>query len=149
MKIIITFILSAVVLFAHNTGYAHNEGDNLKAKILEKVLSQVTINKDKRLWSDNKHLLGMLKKNNILATSYNCESSTLIILEDADNLPDTCYNKPIFVLKYNLLSDLFQSFGALFWKKGRPNIVIIKPRTESQSIKISKDLEEYLEERIW
>lgn len=42
-----------------------------------------------------------------------------------------------------------QSFGALFWKKGRPNIVIIAPRAKERAIEISQKLNEYVEEKIW
>jgi hypothetical protein len=37
----------------------------------------------------------------------------------------------------------------MFWKKGRPNIVIIEPRIKEQNISISKKLDIYKEEKIW
>ena len=55
----------------------------------------------------------------------------------------------IFALNYNILYDFNNAFGAFFWKKGRANIVIIEPRAKKLNILISKELEEYTEERVW
>jgi hypothetical protein len=143
MRLLATLIFSVLVLFADNkTNY-------LKAQILEKVFSNISINNELIVWSNNSELLSEFKKNAHLDTAVNCENATLLIVENKDKLNDICKEKTMFVLNYNLLNDFPKSFGALFWKKGRPNIVIIEPRTKAQSIKISKNLEEYLEEAIW
>jgi hypothetical protein len=47
------------------------------------------------------------------------------------------------------LKEIPKSFGSMFWKKGRPNIVLIESRIKEQKISISKELEIYIEERIW
>jgi len=121
----------------------------IKAQILEKVFANISIGKDFIIWSDNKELLFELKKSKNFTTSINCENATMIILEDKKNLEKNCINKPIFVLEYNLLSEVSQSFGAIFWKKGRPNIIILSPRAKKLSIDISQKLNEYVEEKVW
>jgi len=55
----------------------------------------------------------------------------------------------VFVLDYNLLSKIPESFGAFFFKKGRANIVLLAPVLKKQNIKVSKALDEYVEEKIW
>jgi hypothetical protein len=52
-------------------------------------------------------------------------------------------------LDYYLLDKIPQSFGAFFWKKGRPNIVFIKPRLKQQSLELSSELKPYIEEQVW
>ena len=143
MKIFISILFLILVTSASEQKYA------IKAQILEKVFANISIGKDFIIWSDNKELLFELKKSKNFTTSINCENATMIILEDKKNLEKNCINKPIFVLEYNLLSEVSQSFGAIFWKKGRPNIIILSTRAKKLSIDISQKLNEYVEEKVW
>lgn len=143
MKLFLSLIFFATVIFASD------KSDNLQIKILEKIITEITVNKEMKVWSDNKNILRMLKEHNKLKTTDNCEEATIIILQEHNKLISACSSRAIFVLNYKLLSDIPQSFGALFWKKGRPNIVIIKSRIKAQSIQVSNDLNPYLEEKVW
>lgn len=143
MKLIIGVLFSIVIAFA-----SENK-DAVKAQILEKIFTNISMNKDIVLWSDNKNLILEFKKSGNIVTTQNIESATLVILEHNTNISCNCQKKLVFVLEYNLLKELPDSFGALFWQKGRPNIVIIAPRIKSQNIAVSKELEAYLEEKIW
>jgi len=142
MKALLIFLLSALLLSASDTS-------NLQVKILEKIISDVTLNKSLAVWSDDKGILDRLKSHSRLIVKNRCEDANIIILKDKANLTKECTSKHIFVLNYQLLSDIPQSFGALFWKKGRPNIVILNPRIKAQSIQISNNLKPYLEEKVW
>ncbi len=144
MKTLLILIMAIQLLLASN-----NSVNTHKVRILETIVKGITLQEKIVVWSDNNSLLSVLKKQNNIETSYKCINSTLIILEKNKNLKEECLSKKIFVLNYNLLSTIKKSFGALFWKKGRPNIVFIEPRLKSQSISISKDLESYLEDRVW
>jgi hypothetical protein len=141
MKYLLPFILFITILCADNINHP-------KIKLIEKIILEVSINKKMEVWSDNKEIFDELTKHNKLVMASRCEESTIIILEDKNNLTKECSSKHIFVLNYKLLSEAPQSFGALFWKKGRPNIVIIKSRIKAQSIQISNDLKPYLEEKV-
>ncbi len=141
MKLLLLTILSALVLSASSVGG--------QVKIIEKIVSQISLDKQISIWSDDKDILAKLKSNNKFKTTSNCRYATFIILKDKNQLSKVCDSAHIFVLNYKLLSDIPQSFGALFWKKGRPNIVIIEPRIMQQNISISNDLKPYLEERVW
>jgi len=141
MKHFILYILLNIVLLASDI-------NPQKVKILEVILNEISIDSSKIIWSDNNTLLNDIKANNILHTVADCKSANIIILEK-NILPIECKNKYIFVLDYKLLSEIDTSFGALFWKKGRPNIIILEPRIDKQSIKIKDKLKPYLEERIW
>jgi len=140
-----TFILSLFITLTLSASAINHH----QIKIIEKIFSEISISTELKIWSDNKKLLSELKKCTKFITVENPKDATMIILEDRDNLSKEVLSKSIFVLNYNLLSKIPKSFGALFWKKGRPNIVIIKPRIETQSIEISQALHPYLEERVW
>ncbi len=141
MRILLLAILSALLLSASNISH--------QVKILEKVVSEISIDKQIKIWSDDKNIILELEKNNKFLTTKNCQDATFIILKDKRNLSKECKDIHIFVLNYKLLSEIPKSFGALFWKKGRPNIVIVEPRIKAQNIKVTNNLRPYLEEKVW
>jgi len=141
MKIII-LLLIAIVTFASDTVH-------FQSKILEKVLSDISTPKKLKIWTDDIKILNELKDHKVLNMVNHICDSNLVIIKNKKHLSKDCKADFIFVLKYNLLNEIPNSFGAMFWKKGRPNIVIIEPRINKQNISISKDLEPYLEERVW
>jgi len=128
---------------------AFDASNGLKQQILEKILTNISLNKELIIWSDNKELIEEFDKKDSFTTTADCKDATLLILENKKNLDKACHEKAIFVLDYALLKEIPQSFGAIFWKKGRPNIVIIAPRAKQSSIIISEKLDDYLEEKIW
>lgn len=142
MKKLFLLLILALTLFA-------NERDAMQAQILEKIFQNITFNKEIILWSDNKNLLQEFEKNRRFHTTDDCHQATLLIVQEKKNLPkDTC-KKAVFVLDYALLQEIPESFGSMFWKKGRPNIVLIESRTKQQNIKIADELTMYVEEKIW
>lgn len=130
---------------------ASDDRVDIKAQILEKILSNVSINGTISIWTDDEELLLEFKKSSSLTVSDNPAVATLLVIEHKKNIQhnEDCKNKPIFVLNYELLKDIPESFGAFFWKKGRPNIVIIEPRTELQNIIVSSELDAYKEQKVW
>ncbi|MFA5234855.1 MAG: hypothetical protein WC390_10685 [Sulfurimonas sp.] len=130
--------------------FASDSKDVLRAQIIEKIISNISINEVITVWSDNKELIAEFRKSSNIITTDDCGKANIVVIENAKNIENKdCKNKPVFVLNYNLLKDVPESFGAFFWKKGRPNIVLIKPRTLSHGITIAKELEAYVEEKIW
>lgn len=141
-------LLLALIFFA-TLSFAHDSSDSIKVEILKKIITGISINQTVDIWSDNDNILARLKEHNKLNTAESCKDATIVILENKKSLPLECASKHIFVLNYQLLSDVPQSFGALFWKKGRPNIVILKQRINAQAIEVSNDLKPYLEDKVW
>ncbi|RLA72163.1 MAG: hypothetical protein DRG78_24200 [Epsilonproteobacteria bacterium] len=142
MKILLILIFSSLLLIA-------SSANQHQVKILEKIFSEISIGKDIKIWSDNQDILIGLTNNQNFSTTQNSKDANVIILKDATSIDKITENQTVFVLEYKLLSTVKKSFGALFWKKGRPNIVIVEPRIKMQSIEITKELEPYLEEKIW
>ena len=142
MKILLILIFSSLLLMA-------SSDNKYQVRIIEKIFNEISIDKELKIWSDNKSIQKTLKENNNFSTVKNIEDANIVILRYAAEANNISSNQFIFVLNYKLLSTVPRSFGALFWKKGRPNIVIIEPRIALQNISISKDLEPYLEEKVW
>lgn len=139
------FIILFLTLFA----FASDHASAIKVAILEKIFKGISLGKELVIWSDNKELSAEFEKRGNFSTTDICKDATLLILEEKKNLEKGCYDKAIFVLEYTLLKDIPQSFGAIFWKKGRPNIVILAPRAKAKSIIVSDALDDYIEEKVW
>ncbi len=142
MKFMISFVFSASMLFAL-------ESSIIKAEIINSVFSGLVVEKEMVIWSDNKDILKSIKSNKIHKTSIKCMDANFIILETFSDIDRRCLDKHIFVLSYEMLNELPQSFGALFWKKGRVNIILIEPRLKEKSIEASSALKPYIEEKVW
>ena len=142
MKILITLIFSSLLLIASSAN-AH------QVKVLEKIFSEISIDEKLCIWSDDQNILNKFKQNNRFETVENIKNANIIVLKNKNSADKVSKNQLVFVLDYKLLHKIPKSFGALFWKKGRPNIVIIEPRATAQNIDISKSLAPYLEERVW
>lgn len=143
MKAAIGVFFLIVFAFAADNTHA------IKAEIIEKIFANISMKKGLVIWSDDKELVEEFDKKGSFTTTADCKNATLLILENKKNLDKTCHEKAVFVLDYALLKEVPQSFGAIFWKKGRPNIVIIAPRAKAQSIIVSDKLDDYIEDKIW
>lgn len=141
----------AILIFLTLTSFASEERIDIKAQILEKIFANIHINKTITIWTDSTELLEEFKKSSYLIVTDDCAVATLIVVKEKKNIEadEDCRGKPIFVLNYEMLKDIPESFGAFFWKKGRPNIVIVEPRTQLQNIRVSSELDAYKEEKVW
>lgn len=123
--------------------------DATRRDIIEMILSNISIKKDMFIWCDNTSLQNELKKSSLLRVVDKKEHATLLIIESKGSIDKSCSNKPVFALEYNILKEIPQSFGAMYWKKARPNIVFIAPRVSSMGIDVSPKLSSYIEDSIW
>ncbi|MDD5373395.1 MAG: hypothetical protein PHO62_08225 [Sulfurimonas sp.] len=137
------------VFFLITLAFAADNTHAIKAEILEKIFANISMKKELIIWSDDKELIGEFDKKGTFTTTTHCKDATLLILENKKNIEKVCHEKAVFVLDYALLKEIPQSFGAIFWKKGRPNIVILAPRAKAQSIIVSDKLDDYVEDKIW
>lgn len=143
MKIFFLSILLALSLFSGQSK------ESLQVEILEKIFQSISLDEKIIIYSDNEKIIQEFNKKAHFSTTQECRKASIIVLEDKKNLKEDFCDKAIFVLKYELLKEIPKSFGSMFWKKGRPNIVIIESRTKEQNISLSNDLRMYVEETIW
>lgn len=139
IKYIVLLVTLSITLFASNL--------SLEAKIITTILDNITLKEQKTIYADDAKLLALLQES--YPTTTKREDATIFIINDKKDLPKNLKDKKIFVLNYQLLSQIPQSFGAFFFKKGRANIVLLRPQLKKEKITISKQLEPYVEERIW
>lgn len=94
MKIVLLSLLFPIMLFSHK------HTDDIKAEILKKVFTEISLDKEIVIWSDNKNLISKLKSKTSFAASPSCEGASLVVLEEKQNIDKECLDKPIFVMNY-------------------------------------------------
>ncbi len=138
-----------VALFTTILLYADNSSNGIKYAILNKIVSGIVQNNTLRIWSDNEAINDFFRSTELYQVVLTCADADIIVLENEESLSKSCKKGNIFVLSYELLNKVPQSFGAFFWKKGRPNIVFIESRIEAQGLILSDRLIPYIEEKVW
>ena len=119
---------------------------NAETKILHYIIENINNNSLHKVWSDDAKIGHSLKEIGYSVVR-DAKDADLLILKKPLSLKGI--KAKVFVLNYNLLNEMPQSFGAFFWKKGRPNIVFISPRVQREHLKLSKELQAYEEEQVW
>lgn len=79
--------------------------------------------------------------------SEDCESANFVF--DKKGLMKTScktFDKLFFTNNYKRLIANDKYYGAFFWNKSRPNIVFLKQRLDKNSIKLSKDYTQFIED---
>ncbi len=138
-NIILIFILFTVLLNASN---------DVSTKIVATLLEQLAGNKY-TVWLDTqtkKNVITINEKH--LHTRKHCKDASILLLYSNTSIDNKCKNKIIFVLDYALLHKYRNAVGAFYWKKGRPNIVFIRPRLEKHKIKLNKSYDKYIEDSL-
>lgn len=141
--------LLLVLLLLKTVLSAAYQDEEMAVKVLEKVFANLEIGETIKIYSNDKGIESEFAKRKQFAIAPRCENASLLVLTDEVELDKSCKSKATFVMSYELLRKNKQSFGAFFWKKGRPNIILLKPRMQSQNISSSSALEGFVEEKIW
>lgn len=141
--------LFLLVFLFHSALFAAYQDEEMAVKVLEKVFLGIDIGQEIKIYSNDKGIEGEFAKRKQFAIATRCENASLLVLTDEIELDKSCKNRATFVMSYELLRKNKHSFGAFFWKKGRPNIILLSPRMSSQNISASSTLEGYMEDKIW
>ena len=84
----------------------------------------------------------LFKNSSIFNIVDNCEAADLLVGKRMLNFPNNCKNKPIFATSYRFL-DNENSFGAFYWRKGRPQIKFKLKVIEKFNLHLPKSLKKY------
>lgn len=137
MKVLFLFIVGVMYI---------NAADNYELKLYEKVLPLFFEKEPIRVYAD-KDTSKVLQKSSKFQIIEQCDNSVhLLIGRSFPDLSDTCRKKPLFSTSYRVYRSQKNSFGAFYWRKGRPQLKFKKHVLEYFKIKIPKNLARYVEE---
>lgn len=76
-----------------------------------------------------------------------CEETDLIITQSMSHIPLECQNNKALILmtKYQEYKKSSLPIGALFWQKGRPNLIFSVTRFQELSLAIPPSFDQYME----
>ncbi len=127
------FLILSTILFA---------GEDYELKLYEKVLPILFSQNKISVYADIKSE-ELLYDSKILILSKDCRDATFLIGKNFDNLENSCKNKPIFATSYRSFTELENSFGAFYWRKGRPQIKFNSSNIEKFNLFLPKSLQKY------
>jgi hypothetical protein len=107
-------------------------------KLYEKILPSI-LGENVTVYADNKTKRIFLNGNIIKLTS-NCEKANILIGKKFDNLKESCLDKPVFSTSYRSYKTTKNSFGAFYWRKGRPQVKIKISAIEQYKLKLPSAL---------
>ncbi len=146
MKLVIKLLLILLILktsFGVVISRAHEKDIKYEIKILEKIAEDITHKTVIKVY-----VIGYDKKkiqnfSNHFKLVMDIDDADIVIVNKYKNV-EKLRNKIILTTDFNLLKEIPESIGALYWKKGRPHIIFIKERLQDYNIKLSKDYEKFI-----
>jgi hypothetical protein len=116
-------------------------------KLYSRIISELASPKAK-VFVDSEELAEVLKKSfEIVSEPVQADIAIVTSEKEAKKLAGKIATMPckpvVFATSYRLMKDYDFIVGALFWKKGRAQLLFIKKRLERCELDLSKDLRRY------
>ena len=133
-------VLTLLVLFS-----LLDANDNLTLKLYEKVLTSIFHSQTIKVFVDSE-TRNILKDSNKFEIVDSCDKSVVVLVGKFFNLSNTCGDKPIFSTDYRGFKNTPNSFGAYYWRKGRPQLRFKQKTLDKYHLSLPVALEKYVYE---
>jgi len=135
MKKILFIYLFLHTLLNADSNYELKLYETVIPSIITKQLIKVYLDKDAKI---------LLKDSSKFKILNNCDESVDILIgKNFDDLSNECKNKPIFSTSYKSFKHTKNSFGAFYWRKGRPQIKFKGETIDKFKLHLPNSLERY------
>jgi hypothetical protein len=148
LKKILAFL---ILLYGHL--YALDKESTLK--IYQQIFSSMLPKQEIRVYTKDRELLEIFKGSKKIIPVKNPEESDIMIVgnsytyEKIHNLiADQKKDVIIFATDYHLLKEYPYIVGALYWKKGRSQLLFLKPRLEKYHITLPDEYQPFIVESL-
>lgn len=133
-KILIILLLFYNILNANN---------NYELKLYEKVLPSIFKQTPIKIFAD-KNIKEILKYSQLFHIVDNCDNAVMLLVgKNFSDLSKECKNKPIFSTSYRDFKNNDNSFGAFYWRKGRPQIKFKNSVISKFNLHLPNNLKKY------
>ena len=117
--------------------------NNYELKLYEKIITSLYPNKFIKIYATSE-IIAILKNTDKFILVDSCSANVeLLIGKNFINLPFECRDKPIFSTNYRYYNKTDNSFGAFYWRKGRPQIRFKKDVLSKYEINLPANLQKY------
>ena len=150
MRRLISLFLLVAIAFGEQLFVVSSGPQELEAKILEKLFTDmvrservmVFILGEKREYY--KKNLKRYAERIVIVSS--CEKAEIVFVAgELGELPEDCRKKTLFSTKREHLFRWYNCVGAFYWKKGRPNLLLIEERLRDMNIELPRDYRKFIE----
>ena len=116
--------------------------DDYELKLYERILPVIFNKNILNIYTDKK-TKDIIKQSDKFNLVIDCNSATIIIGKDLSYLPNSCLEKPIFSTSYRSYKNTKNSFGAFYWRKGRPQVKFKLEMIKKFELNLPKSLRKY------
>lgn len=141
MKKLIVFFLAAISLYSITLS-------EIKAQIILSIAHLLTNKKSIKIYIDDPSFLDILKTAKNIHRVDKCYKADIIITKNSRKIKKMCKDKEANIIStrykdYKQNSDI--DFGAFFWQKGRPNMLINSKIIQKRNMRLPKSYLKYLD----
>lgn len=133
------FILIILILYSITSA-----NDNYKLKLYETVLTALFKSKHIYVYSDEKGRKIIQGSNKLIFTNH-CGDADLLLGKNLQEAKEKCPDKPVFATSYRTFKNSKNSFGAYYWTKGRPQIILNAYVIKRYSLSVPENMKRYLQ----
>ena len=94
----------------------------------------------------DKQTRATLHDSRVIKVVDDCIRSDVLMGSNFSSLPVECRDKPLFATSYKAYKRYTNSFGAFYWRKGRPQIHFNRSNLRRFSITLPENLKKYADE---
>jgi len=134
---IIIIILNSSLIFADSL-------TTIKSELLYQLSTQL-LNKQKISVYISANIFNDVKSYKGMQRVYFCSKADIIVADNTTNISRDCFNKIIISTNYRTYKDNNNITGAIFWQKGRLNILFKKDKIKKFLKHINKELQKFLD----
>lgn len=95
------------------------------------------------VYVQDKEHFEMFSKSSIFSLAKDCEEADFLFGKNFQNLKYECREKAIFSTSYRSFKNTENSFGAFYWRKGRPQIKFKLDAVKRYDLYLPHSLQEY------
>ena len=117
-------------------------GVNYELKLYEKILPIILKEESIVVYADSGSS-AILKDSRVFKVTDRCLDASLLIGKRFENIDIECLKKPIFATSYRSFKSYKNSFGAFYWRKGRPQIKFKKEKIDKLKLFLPDSLSKY------
>jgi hypothetical protein len=129
-----------ILLLAFNSLFAK---DNYELKLYEKIINSIYPNKTVTIYASEDVVDILNHSTKILLVAKCSPNVEFLIGKNFINLPFECRDKPIFSTNYKNYKKNQNSFGAFYWRKGRPQLRFKQNALDKYNISLPDNLKKY------
>jgi hypothetical protein len=135
LRVLLFLLIPAIPAFSQPNS------DYIEVRLIEKILTDMTNKQPVNVCIINYGVNKILNYSKYLRIT-NCRNADFIIIgQDSEGIN---YNKPAIVFNEDLIKKVYNAVGALYWKKGRPQLIFIKSRLDKYKIQLPSKYKGYL-----